>query len=562
MVAGLDSFTGYRSMWRLGLGMALVLVLVGLSTVPSMASPAAKHKIGGTVVIDNVQGSLWTCGFNPYGSSTSLVGAGIIYEPLWYVNADNGHGTPWLAKKVAWSNGNKKLTFTIRKGVKWTDGKKMTARDVVFTFKLLKKFPGVDVNAIWTVLSKVSSHGNKVVLTFKRPAVPFFYYIGDQTFILPRHLWHGVKNPVTYADKNPVGTGPFKLSSCSPQNITYTRNPHYWQKGKPYVSTVQYPAYISNDRGNLDLQDGTANWGAQYIPNIKAYYIQGKSTRHYWFPPQGYDIFLYPNLKKWPTKIPAVRKAISIGLNRSRVSKLGVYGYLPPAPQSGVIVPNWKSWYDKKLAAKYNYSYRPKRAMKMLKKAGFKRGSDGIFRKHGKKLSLKVINVGGYTDWVAEVSVIAKNLRKIGIDLTPVNLSGDTHGVREQLGQFQLAYDSPLGGPAPYYQFRQLLDSANSAPLGKLASSNYERFHSRSADKLFNRYAATNNSKAQHRIINKIQAIMLKQVPVIPVLEGVNWYEYDTSQLTGWVTRKHPYAAPAAYNYPDDAVVLLHLRPK
>jgi peptide/nickel transport system substrate-binding protein len=81
-------------------------------------------------------------------------------------------------------------------------------------------------------------------------------------------------------------------------------------------------------------------------------------------------------------------------------------------------------------------------------------------------------------------------------------------------------------------------------------------------DKLFRQYAQTTSSKVQHSIINQIQAEILSQVPVIPVLEGVNWYEYDTSQLTGWVTKKNDYAAPAAYNFPDVEQVLLHLHLK
>ncbi|HZT97405.1 MAG TPA: ABC transporter substrate-binding protein [Chloroflexota bacterium] len=561
---------GSRSFLRAAFVASLAIILVLVNSAPSLASkPAAKIRIGGTVTIDNVQGSLWSCSFNPYGATTSLLSAGIIYEPLWYVNQDNNKGQPWLAKKYAWSNHNKTLTFTLRSGVKWADGKPLTAADVVFTFKLLKRFPGIDVNAIWTVLSNVVSHKNKIVFSFKQAAVPFFYYIGDQTFIVPQHTWSKVKNPVTYLDAKPTGSGPFKLHKCSPQNIEYIRNPHYWQKGKPYLSKIEYPAFIDNSGGNGYLDGNNKDvWGAQYIPNINASYVHAPNVnskvRHYWFPPQGYDVIMYPNLKRWPTNILAVRQAISIGLDRAKVSRLGVYGYLPPANQSGIIVPDAKSWYDKSLAKKYNYSYNPGKAKKLLEKAGFKL-SNGIFHdKKGRKLSISVLNVGGYSDWVGEVQAAAADLRQIGIELKPENVSGTTHSADEQDGEFQMSYDSPLGGPTPYYQFRQLLDSANTAPIGpgKLAQSNFERFRSKAVDSLLKQYALTNSSKQQHTIIDKIQQVMLKQVPVIPVLEGVNWYEYDTTDLTGWVNKKNDYAAPAAYNFPDQMVVLLHLHLK
>ena len=73
-----------------------------------------------------------------------------------FVNSlQNGKTTPWLATSFAWSNDNKTLTFTIRNGVKWSDGKPMTAADVAFRFNLLKKFKALDINAVWSVLSSV-----------------------------------------------------------------------------------------------------------------------------------------------------------------------------------------------------------------------------------------------------------------------------------------------------------------------------------------------------------------------------------------------------------------------
>jgi peptide/nickel transport system substrate-binding protein len=560
----LNHFSVHRHFWQSLIAAGLILILVGGS--PSFASSpgrASHVKTGGTVTIVNVQGFLWNCGFNPYSTTVALLSAGIFYEPLWYINPLNGKEKPWLATKYAWSNGNKALTFTLRSGVKWSDGKPLTPADVVFTFKLLKKFSGVDLNAVWTVLSNVQAKGNTIVFTFKRPSVPFLYYIGDQTFILPEHIWSKVSNPVTFTNKNPVGSGPFLLSRCSPQNIEYVRNPHYWQKGKPYVSKIEYPAFMDNQPGNLYLAQGKAQWGAQYIPNIQPYYLQRGPNRHYWFPPGMSTVNLYPNLKVWPTNILAVRQAISYGIDRNKVSKLGVYGYLPVANQSGIILPNYQSWYDQEQAAKWNYSYRPQKAIAILQSAGFKRGSDGIFQdKSGRKLSISVINIGGYTDWVAEVNLIASSLKDIGIELKPENLTGDNHSAREQNGRFQLSYESPAGGPAPYYQFRQMLHSVNTAPIGKLAPSNFERFSSSAVDKLLNSYAATKDSPTQHQIINRIQTVMLQNVPVIPVLEAVNWFQYDTTQIVGWPTPQNPYAAPAVYNYPDQALIMMNLHLK
>jgi peptide/nickel transport system substrate-binding protein len=55
---------------------------------------------------------------------------------------------------------------------------------------------------------------------------------------------------------------------------------------------------------------------------------------------------------------------------------------------------------------------------------------------------------------------------------------------------------------------------------------------------------------------------MLEQVPVIPVTEGVSWYQYDTTRLTGWPTKQDPYVDPAPYDYPDNGILLsrVHLK--
>ena len=130
--------------------------LLGATTTSAVASATTSNAagVGGTLTISNAE-YLWTCGFNPFNPSDTDLSVGAIYEPLMFVDTlDNAKVTPWLATSATWSNGNKVLTFTIRKGVKWTDGQPLTAADVAFTFNLLKKYPALDLNTIWSVLSE------------------------------------------------------------------------------------------------------------------------------------------------------------------------------------------------------------------------------------------------------------------------------------------------------------------------------------------------------------------------------------------------------------------------
>jgi peptide/nickel transport system substrate-binding protein len=243
------------------------------------------------------------------------------------------------------------------------------------------------------------------------------------------------------------------------------------------------------------------------------------------------------------------------------VSKIGEYGYEPPANQTGIVTPTFKSWLDKKLAKKFTYN--PTKAKQILTKAGYK-FSGGVFHtKSGKPLSFSMVNIGDYSDWVTSAGIVINNLKAIGIKVTANNLSSTTYDNDVYTGKYDLAYDgNEAGGPAPYYELRQVLYSPNSAPIGKIAGSNWERYYNKKVDSLIKGYAATTSSAKQHSIVNQLQAAMVRDVPVIPVTEGVDWYQYNTSSLTGWVTKKNPFAKPAAYEVPDWGVMLLHLRPK
>ena len=542
--------------------LAAALAACGGSS-PSSGSGSASGP-SGTLTISNEQGTLWTCSFNPFNPSNLAQGVtfGQVYEPLAFVNTlQSGKATPWLATAWAWSDGNKMLTFTIRNGVKWNDGTPMTAADVAFTFNLMKKFPTLDLNSVWSVLSSVTQQGNQVTMTFKNAAVPYFYYIADQTPIVPQHVWSTIANPVSYADANPVGTGAFTVNPCSQQNITYVANPHYWQPGEPKVAKVLYPAFTSNDPANTYLATGQAQWGSQFIPNIESFYTSKSPDNHYWFPPIA-NVTLIPNLTVPGLNNVAVRQAMAYAIDRNRVSQIGEYGYEPPANQTGIVTPTFASWEDTSAASQYDYTYNPAKAKQILTSAGFTMGSNGIFSSpSGKPLSFTVINIGGYSDWVASMQVIQQDLKAVGIQLTTDNLSQNDFLSRLYNGDYQLAYNNQQGGPSPYYEYRQWLYSANSAPIGKQASSNWERYSNPATDALINQYATTTSQAQQQQIVDQLQQVLLKDVPFIPVTEEVAWYQYNTAKFSGWVTQSNPYAVPAAYFYPDMGQVLLHLAP-
>ncbi|HXC80002.1 MAG TPA: ABC transporter substrate-binding protein [Candidatus Acidoferrum sp.] len=515
------------------------------------------------MTIANETGALWLCDFNPFKGPMNSQSFGILYEPLVYDDLLNDKTTPWLASDYSWSADARTLTFTIRQGVQWSDGQALTPADVVFTFNLLNAHPELDLESDWRVLSSVNQEGaDKVIMTFRQPALPSFYQIASQTPIVPQHLWAGYANPATQVVNAPVGSGPFTMSECTAQNIRYTRNPTYWQKGLPYLDTVNYPAFVDNDPANLSLEQGQAQWGGQFIPNIDTYFGAKDPTHNkYWFPPID-NVNLWFNVKRSPLNNKLVRQAFAYAIDRASVSQIGEYGYEPPGNQTGVLSPTFDSWIDQGQAATYGYKFDQAKAASLLQQAGYTKGSSGIYQDaSGKKLSFSIINLAGYTDWVASVQVIQDNLQQLGIEVTAQNLDSSTYFDRLSTGNFDLAYGSlnTSPGPTPYYELRNTLDSATTAALGATATGDYGRYNNPAVDALFDQFAATSDSGQQHNLMTQIEAIMLEDVPVIPVTEGVAWYEYSTLDLGGWPTAADPYAAPAPWNLPDWEVVLLHL---
>src|SRR2546430_4253697 len=305
------------------------------------------------------------------------------------------------------------------------------------------------------------------------------------------------------------------MDRCSPHDIKNTKNGGYWHKGKPTIETIYYPAFTSNDPANQQLASGKAQWGSQFIPNIKSFYLKGNSDNHYWFPPT-VNVSVFINQKDPILKDVAIRKAMAYAIDRQKVSEVGEYGYEPASNQTGIVTPTFSSWLDEKLA--HQYDYNPQKAIQTLEAAGYKKKGDLYYTPDGKPLSFTMINIGGYSDWVASAQIVQDELKKIGIKVTPENLSSTTYDADTYAGKFQLNYNgNESGGPAPYYELRQVLYSKNSAPIGQTASSNWERYENPAVDKLIEQYGATTDPALQPEIVSELEKGMGDKLPVIPV---------------------------------------------
>src|SRR5579872_2768745 len=157
---------------RPALGLTTLAATV-LVCVLAFGASAASGTTRATAVLkmESSPQSAITDNFNPYvtSSAASLLGAtSLIYEPL--IQFDVANPTvwyKWLATGYSFSNGGKSVTFTIRPGVKWSDGAPLTAADVAFTFNLIKKYP--DINQQGLSIRSAASSGTKATITFSSP---------------------------------------------------------------------------------------------------------------------------------------------------------------------------------------------------------------------------------------------------------------------------------------------------------------------------------------------------------------------------------------------------------
>ena len=141
---------------------------------------------------------------------------------------------------------------------------------------------------------------------------------------------------------------------------------------------MEFPAFTTNPPANELLSTGQAQWGGQFIPNLKAEYLSKDPSNHYWFPPV-VNVAIFINQTNPLLKDVNVRKAMVYALNNARIAMIGEYGYELPANQAGIVTPTFESWPNKPQLEAAGYHYDPQKAIAILEKAGYKRGADGIF---------------------------------------------------------------------------------------------------------------------------------------------------------------------------------------
>lgn len=547
-----------------------IAALVGVVVMASLAACGGTSDSGGdggstsSVLNVGMPNGPQTNNNNPFLGTSAGASLGyryMIYEPLVMTNQvqPDQPGKPWLATKWEWSDNYHKLVLTIRDGVKWSDGQDMTAEDVAYTFQLLKDNPGLNTNAI--PFKDISASGNQVTLTFDSSQFVNQTKVLSQ-FVVPKHQWSTFSDPTTDPVANPIGTGPYTLKSFTPQTITVTRRDSYWQD-LPKVKEIRYTSYNDNNAQTTALANGSCEWSFVFIPNYKAVYTS-KDPDHYklWFPPVLGVHGLWINTTKKPFDNPVLRRAMNMVINRDDIFNQGEAGYFYPKVDNitGIPTPAGASFIAPKYKGK-KVTVDVAGAKKLLTDNGFTFDGDTLKDPSGKPVTLTLSDPSGWSDYQTDLAIIKDNLSQIGIDAKIDKANQDAWTKAVDTGQFDAVMHWTNNGATPYDIYENIMDGKLLKPVGTSGvAGNYGRFDNQEATKALHDYANAADDATRTAALNKLQDIMVEQMPVLITSAANAGGEYSTKHWVGWPDKSNPYAPvqPTQINALD---IVLHLTP-
>jgi len=543
------------------------LALVGCSSTSS-SGKSGGNAAGSSITIFNGATGTIVENWNPFSPTLLQPTNGLFYEPLYYFNlATEAAPQPMLATAFSWSPDGKQLSITTRENVRWSDGQPFTAKDVAFTFDLIRRTPGINATGM-KLTSAVAKDDRTAVLTF--PAVSYAQEasILGNTPVIPEHIWKSVGDPAKTVNQNPVGTGPYKLKTFSAQSYVLEKNPNYWKQGKPEIQTVRYISLATADAASAALTAGQVDWMSSFLPGLDQLLKNHKNLTYVNTPALTASIFTCAGAAlgcTGPQTDPAVRQAIYHAINRDQLNKLAGGGFAGTASPTLLLPERDKKWIADPALVTTPSAPDPGKANQVLDQAGWSRGSDGIRAKDGQRLSLTIQTVTGWSDFISLNDAMSQQLKQVGIELKPTQLSWNEWNDNQVQGKFQLSLDSiGLGASSnPYHTYNPRYSTATSAKVGEPAGNtgNYARYSNPTVDKAIEAAATTNDENAQKSQYAIIQTEIARDLPYIPIYVNSMLTEFNTDRATGWPTNENKYALPASWRQWDNGIVMTTLKP-
>ncbi len=249
----------------------------------------------------------------------------VMFDPASKQNAPDKI-VPDLATEWKWSEDGTKLTFKLREGVKWHDGKPFTSADVKCTWDMVKggeesKLRKNPRKSWYFNLKEVTVNGDsEVTFNLGRPQPSLLTMLaGAFSPVYPCHV------PVAQMRTRPVGTGPFKFAELKQnESMRVVRNPDYWKKGRPYLDAIEFTIISSRATSLLAFIAGrfdltfTAEIAAPALKDLKTQ----MPTAMCELLPTNTQANLLVNRDKPPFDNAQIRKAMVLAIDRGSFTEI------------------------------------------------------------------------------------------------------------------------------------------------------------------------------------------------------------------------------------------------
>ncbi|GLY06063.1 ABC transporter substrate-binding protein [Actinoplanes sp. NBRC 101535] len=503
---------------------------------------------------------------NPFVGTSAGASLGyrwMLYEPLgqWNNTKPADSLKPWLASEITWSADYKTVDLVIRDKATWSDGKPLTAEDVVFTLNLVKSNEALNIFAV--PFDQITADGDKVKVTFKTSQFTTQHKVIGQIPIVPKHIWEKIADPATDPIKEPVGSGPYTLKSFSQQGITLAvRESGYWQD-LPQVKELRYTSYADNNAQTTALANGQSDWSFVFIPNYQQTFV-AKDPENYkvWAPGVLGIHGLYLNTTKKPFDDPKLRQAMNMVVNRADIFTQAEAGYFHPEIKSVTGLPEGAG--DAYISADFTgktFAVDVEGAKALLATAGYKLEGDTLRTPSGEPVTIKLSDPASWSDYQTTLEILKSNFAEIGIKATVEKPNQNVWDANVQKGDFEGTVRWTNGGSTPFDIYQTVLDGDLYKPIGTAAQQgNFGRFQSPEATAALKTYSSATSDADRAAALATIQKIFVEQAPMLPIGSDNVGGAYSTKNWIGWPSDADSYA-PMQPTQAGALDVVLHLRP-
>ncbi len=435
---------------------------------------------------------------------------------------DNGVVQPDLASRWTISPNGLVYTFTLRSDVRWQDGARFSADDVLFTIHAMQD-PGYkgppNLSTFWRTVAITEVDSITVRFQLTQPYAPFLNYttIG----ILPSHLLKDVSASdllQTPFNRHPIGTGPFQVTELAADGITLEVNPRYYGP-RPYLARIQFKFYSDYESIFTAFSRGQVEGISRILP---AYLPKARTLNHLTLNTArlgGYSL-IFLNLSKPPFQEKSVRQALLYGMDRQHLINdlLQGQGLVASSP----IEPG--SWaYD---SALNKYAYDVDKAKSLLEAAGWKdTNGDGVRQKDRNTLSFTLITNDDPTR-VALATEIAKEWKLIGaqVNVQPIPASLLVQSVLRprQFDAVLYEWRNFSIDPDQYENWHQ-----TQIPTGTNLGQNYSGLNDRDISETLESARRTNDQAKRTELYYKFQERFADLVPALLLFYPTYTYGVD-----------------------------------